>query len=345
MGGMSNILGEILVSTRMALAASFNEARVRDKGFRIIPLQDVMKTVAVCAASNQTWVAEALDLPVVALLVGFRCYQEDLVPFHHLPVAMTLLADLRMKLLPELNHLGFVPLEKGNLMKTMAIAAIRRIGISCQCRLSVNAVYVAVVGMAGGALFNDPGLILFPGRYFMNVLVTILALDVVDEMGARIMLGPFLLVATVARDWLCMNPGPIGLDVGIEVKNVPVATIARIRPVDRLSELLLVDLISVASQALGIVDALDTIFPVFYRRFLILLGRIGSFFDRVRFGGFLVGRRFGPPEWLETQKRRNKKDEKYQDEVLQSRFHGPPDAKKPFPLQRSSAEACNGIKD
>ena len=340
MGGMSNILSEILVCPRVTLAAGFNEARVGDKGFRILPWEDVMKTVAVRAAGDQAWVAKALDLPVIALLVGFRCNQKNLIPFHHFSVAVTLLADLGMKLLTELNHLGFVPFENGNLMETMTIAAIRRIRISCQRRLAVDAVHIAVIGMAGGALLHDPGLLFFPGRHCVNILVAVLALDVIDEVDAGIMFRALFLVTTVAGDGLGVNPGPLGLDVDVEVDDIPVTAVARVRSMDRLSELLFVDLIPVTPQAFGIVDALDAIFPVFHGHFLIL-----PFFDLARFGDFLAARRYCPPEWFETQEGHNKKDEKYQDEVLPSRFHGPPDIKNLSLYTGPTLMPCKGIKD
>ena len=109
MSGMGNPLGEVGVGPGMAFSAGLDQPLFRDEGLRIVRRQDIVKTVAVGTARHETGIPQFLDLSVVALIIGLGRDQKDVVSFHHLPVGMALLTDLRMKLLPERDHFRIVP--------------------------------------------------------------------------------------------------------------------------------------------------------------------------------------------------------------------------------------------
>ena len=67
-----------------------------------------MEAMAIGAASHQGGIAEFLDLSVVALVVRLGGDRKDLVSVHHLLVAMALLTNLGMKLLPKFDHFWLV---------------------------------------------------------------------------------------------------------------------------------------------------------------------------------------------------------------------------------------------
>jgi hypothetical protein len=47
---------------------------------------------------------------MVTLIIGLRGDGKDLIPFHHLFVSMTFLADLGMELLTKFDHFWLIPL-------------------------------------------------------------------------------------------------------------------------------------------------------------------------------------------------------------------------------------------
>jgi len=60
-----------------------------------------VKPVTIGTACNKGRIAQFLNLPVVAPIVGLGCNEEDLVSFHHLPVSVAFLAYLGMEFLPK----------------------------------------------------------------------------------------------------------------------------------------------------------------------------------------------------------------------------------------------------
>jgi hypothetical protein len=110
MGGMADPLGEVGVGPGMAFSAGLDQPLFRDEGFGILRRQDTVKTVAIGATCHETGIPQFLNLSMVALIIGLGRDQKDVVSFHHLPVGMALLTNLRMKLLPECDHLRIVPL-------------------------------------------------------------------------------------------------------------------------------------------------------------------------------------------------------------------------------------------
>jgi hypothetical protein len=59
--------------------------------------------------------------------------------------------------------------------------------------------------MTGRAFLDDPDLIAFPWGHLVDVFVAVFTLNIINEVGTRIMFSPFLLMASMASDWLRMN--------------------------------------------------------------------------------------------------------------------------------------------
>jgi hypothetical protein len=159
-------------------------------------------------------------------------------------------------------------------METVAITAGRRIRISVEGGFTVDALRITIIGMAGRTRFNDAHLIPFPGRQFMNLFVTISALNFINEMGAGIMFCSFFLMATMAGDRLGMDFCPFLVDMFFHIDDVPVATVTGVCSMNRLGELSLVDLVSVTTQAFGVIETLITVFAAFDDDLLALFLRL-----------------------------------------------------------------------
>jgi hypothetical protein len=129
----------------------------------------------------------------------------------------------------------------------------------------------AVVGMAGGACLDHSDLIPFPWGQFMNIFMTVFALDVVYKMSTRIMFCPFFLMASMAGDRFRMDSTPFGLPMSFDVGDIPMATVAGIGSVNGLGKLPLTDF-GMATEAFGIIDTLKTIFSALNDKLLPLFG-------------------------------------------------------------------------
>src|SRR4030042_2119272 len=169
----------------------------------------------------------------------------------------------------------------------MTIATGSRIGIPCEDGFAVDAFSVAIIRMASSTFLDDPSLIPFPGCHFVDLFMTVFALNVIDEMGACIMLCPFPLVTSMKGEGLGMNPRPFCLHMLFGIGNIPMTTIARVGSVNGLSELLLTDF-TMATKTIGVINTLRAIFPTLYDEFLPFLnlrrfghhGRFGALFFR-----------------------------------------------------------------
>ena len=73
-------------------------------------------------------------------------------------------------------------------MKAMAITAGCRVRVSIEDGLPMDTLQIAIIGVAGRAFLDDPGLVPLPGGYLVDLHVAVLTLNVVDEMGAGIVL-------------------------------------------------------------------------------------------------------------------------------------------------------------
>jgi hypothetical protein len=89
--------------------------------------------------------------------------------------------------------------------------------------------------------------------------MTILALDVVDKMGTRVVLCPFLLVTAMTRNRLSMNLPLFRFPMVLYIRDIPVATVAGVCSVNGLSEFPFTDF-GMATETCGIVNTLIAIF-------------------------------------------------------------------------------------
>jgi hypothetical protein len=130
----------------------------------------------------------------------------------------------------------------------------------------VDALRIPVIGVAGRAILDNLGLIPFPRGYFVDVFMAVFALNIIDEMGACIMLCPFLLMASMAGDRLCMNSSSFCFYMNLDIRDIPVATVAGICSMNGLGKPPLTDF-SMAAQTFRVVNTLETIFPTFDDKF------------------------------------------------------------------------------
>jgi len=93
----------------------------------------------------------------------------------------------------------------------------------------------------------------------MHLHMAVRTPHIVDEMGAGVMFGAFYLMASMAGNRLGLDSPP-PCRVFLNIGNIPVAAIAGIGAMDRFGESGYID-IFVALQALGVVDALQTVLP------------------------------------------------------------------------------------
>jgi hypothetical protein len=107
----------------------------------------------------------------------------------------------------------------------MAVTTSGRIWIPCQDGLTVDTFRVPIIRVAGRAFLNDPDFVPFPWGHIVDIFMTVFTLNVIDKMGAGIMLCPFFLMTTVAGDRLRMNSAPFGFHMGFDIGDIPVATI------------------------------------------------------------------------------------------------------------------------
>ncbi len=93
-------------------------------------------------------------------------------------------------------------------MKAVTIRANGGVWITCEDGLSVNALGISVIGMAGRTFLDHPDLIPLPGRNLVNVRMAILTLHLVDEMDTGVMFHTLFSMTPVAGDWLAMDFRP-----------------------------------------------------------------------------------------------------------------------------------------
>jgi hypothetical protein len=140
-------------------------------------------------------------------------------------------------------------------METMTIATTGGIRVSCENGFTVNALRITIIGVAGRACLDHTSFIPFPRRHLVNVFVAVLALNVIDEMGTRIMFCPFLFMTSMTGDWLAINSRPSCLHMGFDISDIPVTTIAGVGSMNGLCKFPLADLF-VAPETFGVVDTL-----------------------------------------------------------------------------------------
>src|SRR4030042_601164 len=156
--------------------------------------------------------------------------------------------------------------------------------------------------MAGRTFLDDPGFIPFPGGHLMYIFMAVFALNIVDEVGSPVMFCPLLRMTAMAGHGFHMNPRPLCLRMGFHIRNVPVATIARVGSMNRLGEFSLIDLIAVTTETFRIIDAFITVFSAPDDELLSLFRRIWRFGHCCGFGClFFLGSGCGCPHKSEAQ--------------------------------------------
>jgi hypothetical protein len=106
--GVRDELDKTGIGAGVTLTAGFYESLIRNQGLRVLGGQDAVKPVAVRAACDKGGIAQLFNFTVIAFIIGLSSDEGDLVPFHHLPVAVALLADLGVELLPKGHYFGFI---------------------------------------------------------------------------------------------------------------------------------------------------------------------------------------------------------------------------------------------
>jgi hypothetical protein len=121
-------------------------------------------------------------------------------------------------------------------MEAMAIAAGSRIRISIEHSLAMSAFSVTIIGVAGCTFLNDSHFFPLPRSHLVNVFMAVFTLNFIDEMGAGIMFYPFFFMASMAGDLLGMNSSPFSFLMGFDIRNIPVATVARVGSMNGLGK-------------------------------------------------------------------------------------------------------------
>jgi hypothetical protein len=113
--------------------------------------------------------------------------------------------------------------------------------------------------------------------------MAIFTLNVIDEMGARIMLCPFLFMTSMTGDGFSMNFPPFCFYMGIDIRDIPVATVAGVSSVNGLGKPSLTDF-SMTTQTFGVVDTFITVFSAFNDNLLPFFEGFRRFGYPCRFG-------------------------------------------------------------
>ena len=92
----------------------------------------------------------------------------------------------------------------------------------------MDTLQIAIIGVAGRTLLNDPNLVPLPGGHLVDLYVAVFALNVIEEMRAGVMLGGFFLMATMTGERLDMESGSFSQDVLTDVRDIQMATAARV---------------------------------------------------------------------------------------------------------------------
>jgi hypothetical protein len=275
-GRVSNPLHEVGIGPCVALATGLYEPLLRDQGLWIITRQNAVEPVAVCAPRHQFRVAQMLDLPMIAFIIGLRGDEENFVSLHHLFICMTFLANFCMELLPKCHGLWLIAFQDRNFMEAVTITAIRGIWISFHGSFSVDALCITIIGVTRGAFLNDSYLIPFPWGHLVNVFMTVFTLNIINKMYTGIMFGPFPLMTSMTGNWLGINLCALCLHMRFDICDIPVATVAGVGPMNRLGKLPFTDFF-MATQTFGIVNTFITIFPTLDDEFFSLFPRFRKF--------------------------------------------------------------------
>lgn len=112
-------------------------------------------------------------------------------------------------------------------------------------------------------------------------------------------------MATMTRERLQMDFGPSCKDVLIDVRDIQMATVARVRPMNRQGKFPLADLISMTAEAFRVIQALRAVFLSVAGRFLSCFQGLGSFCLFGPIGTLHLSRRLGCTDRLVVQNKEN----------------------------------------
>jgi hypothetical protein len=174
-------------------------------------------------------------------------------------------------------------------------------------------------------------------------------LNLINEMGTRIMFRRFFLMATMAGDRLGMDFCTFLVDMLFHIDDVPVATVTGVCSMNRLGELSLVDLVSVTPQTFGIIDTLITVFTALDDELIAPFLRLRRVYAFSGFRTLFAGGGAGCPEQSAIQKESESEDDERKKKCFDLRFHKSPDVKKIPPLllsiNRESGEVLSTLDE
>ena len=140
----------------------------------------------------------------------------------------------------------------------------------------MDALGVTIIRVAGRTCLDHPDLIPLPRGYLVNLLMAVCALNVIKEMGACIMCCPFFFMTSMAGDWLGMNSCPFCSGMDVDIRDVIVATVARIGTMNRLGKLPFAYFF-VTTQTFRVVNTFIAVFSTPDDKFLSLFRRSRGF--------------------------------------------------------------------
>jgi hypothetical protein len=105
----------------------------------------------------------------------------------------------------------------------------------------VDALRITIIGVTGHAFLDDPDFIALPRCHLVDVFMAVFTLNVIDEMGARIMFYPFFFMTSMTGDGFSMNSSPLCLHMGFDVGDIPVTTVTGVGSMNGLGKLSFAD--------------------------------------------------------------------------------------------------------
>jgi len=217
----------------MAFRAGSKDIGRVGAGGRVTAGQHRVGGVAVGASRGPLGRAKAVVLPVIALHVGLYGHFEDLVALHHLGVAMTLQADLGVKLAVGMVARGT---QGFYVVQVVTVVAGRRITISRGDSLSMGRFPVGgLLVVAGETPGNNDALVLVPVGVGMDVRVAAGAADAAEGVYTGIMFRILPLVTALTLHFLDLD---LLFHVPDEIGNVRVAAGTGVFAMDRCGKIL-----------------------------------------------------------------------------------------------------------
>lgn len=134
-------------------------------------------------------------------------------------------------------------------------------------------------------------------------------------------------MATMARENLDMDFGSFCQDVLIDVRDIQMATVARVCPMDRQAIFPLADLISMTAETFRVIHALRTVFLSLDGRLLSCFQGFGSFCLFGPIGALPLSSRVGCTHRLAVQSKENREGDGDQSEMSSLRIHRSRNAK------------------